>query len=205
MRPNILGLACDQNSFPIKFKSWLVFDYFHALLTKLWLDTLFYTIFYFITIKIDIKSAQNICTNTKQMIYGDNQFMTKHIFNTQSFKIFVLIYLPTHAYAPVPLCQIYSRMRTNWQFGWSFLVIPGHSSLCTQQCQARILFIRGYAHIKHVVIFFVAQLTCCILVILTVFVVVLTVIKSFVLIVRLGQTRRQCELRRMELQSRYSC
>ncbi len=91
-------------------------------------------------------------------------------------------------------------------FGWSFLVIPGHSSndndndnqfeqcssrscsfgrsvrkfwtcsksLCTQQCPARILFIRGYAHWKRVVIF-VAQLTCCILVILTVFVVVLTV------------------------------
>ncbi len=48
-------------------------------------------------------------------------------------------------------------------------------SLCTQQCPSRILFIRGYAHWKRVVIFFLAQLTCCILVILTVFVIVLTV------------------------------
>ncbi len=40
---------------------------------------------------------------------------------------------------------------------------------------ARILFIRGYAHGKRVVISFVAQLKCCILVSLTVFVVVLTV------------------------------
>ncbi len=46
--------------------------------------------------------------------------------------------------------------------------------LCTQQCPARILFIRGYAHWRHVVIFFVAQLTCCILAIPTVFLVVLT-------------------------------
>ncbi len=49
------------------------------------------------------------------------------------------------------------------------------TSLCTQQCPARILFIDGYVHWKRVVIFFVAQLTCCILFILTVFVVVLTV------------------------------
>ncbi len=48
-------------------------------------------------------------------------------------------------------------------------------SLYTQQCPVRILFIRGYAHWKHVVIFFGAQLTCCILVILIVFVVVLIV------------------------------
>ncbi len=40
---------------------------------------------------------------------------------------------------------------------------------------ALIIFIRGYAYRKHVVIFFVAQPTCSILVILTVFVVVLTV------------------------------
>ncbi len=40
---------------------------------------------------------------------------------------------------------------------------------------AQILFIRGYAHWKRVVIFFVAQLTYCILVILAVFLVVLTV------------------------------
>ncbi len=48
-------------------------------------------------------------------------------------------------------------------------------SLCTQQCPAWKLFIRGYTHSKRVVIFFVAQLTCCILVIFTVFVFVLTV------------------------------
>ncbi len=36
----------------------------------------------------------------------------------------------------------------------------------------RILFILGYAHWKHVVIFFVAQLTCCILVILTVYYII---------------------------------
>ncbi len=40
---------------------------------------------------------------------------------------------------------------------------------------AQLLFIRGYEHRKRVAIFFVAQLTCCILVILTVFMVVLTV------------------------------
>ncbi len=101
--------------------------------------------------------------------------------------------------------QSHCRMRTNWQFKFVRVIIPGHSSndndnqfeqcssrpysfgrsvwkfwtcsksLCIQQCPARILFIRGYAHWKRVVIFFVAQLKCCILVILTVFVVVLTV------------------------------
>ncbi len=96
----------------------------------------------------------------------------------------------------------WGRIDNSSLFGWSFLVIPGHSSndndnqfeqcssrpcrwvqkfwicskgLCTQQCPAWILFIRGYAHWKRVVIFFVAQLTCCILVILTVFLVVLIV------------------------------
>ncbi len=101
----------------------------------------------------------------------------------------------------------WGRIDNSSLFGWSFLVIPGHSSndndnvnqlqqcsshlcsfgrsvrkfwtrsksLCTQQCPARILFIRDYGHWKCVVIFFVAQLTCCILVILIVFMVVLTV------------------------------
>ncbi len=130
----------------------------------------------------------------------------------------------------------WGRIDNSSLFGWSFLVIPVHysndndnqfeqcssrpfrfsrsvrkfwtcsKSFCTQQCSAQILFIRGYAHWKRVVIFFVAQLTCCILVILAVFVVVLTVYTtSFVLTVRLGQTRKQCELRQMELQSRYLC
>ncbi len=101
----------------------------------------------------------------------------------------------------------WGRIDNSSLFGWSFLVIPGHSSndnnndnqfeqcssrpcsfgrslrkfwtcsklSCIQQCPAWILFIHGYAHWKHVVIFFVAQLMCCIPVILTVFLVVLTV------------------------------
>ncbi len=83
----------------------------------------------------------------------------------------------------------WGRIDNSSLFEWSFLVILGPCSLgrlvrkcwtCSkssyiQQCPARILFIRGYAHWKCVVIFFVAQLTCSILVILTVFMVVLTV------------------------------
>ncbi len=30
--------------------------------------------------------------------------------------------------APVPLCRIYSRMRTNWQFKFIRVIIPGHYS-----------------------------------------------------------------------------
>ncbi len=113
-------------------------------------------------------------------------------------------YVPNQS---ISLCRIHCRMRTNWQFEFVWVIIPGHSSndngndnqfeqcssrpcsfsrsvqmfwtcskiVCTQQCPARILFICGYAYGKRVVIFFVAHLTCCILVILTVFVVVLTV------------------------------
>ncbi len=86
----------------------------------------------------------------------------------------------------------WGRIDNSSLFGWSFVVIRGHSSndngnqfeqcssrpcsfgrsvrkfwtcskgLCTQQCPARIHFIRGYAHWKRVVIFFLAQLMCCI-------------------------------------------
>ncbi len=99
----------------------------------------------------------------------------------------------------------WGRIDNSSLFGWSFLVIPGHSSNDNdnlfEQCSFRPCsfgrsvrnflnmfkkfvypavpstntFIRGYAHWKHVVIFFVTQLMCCILVIITVFVVVLTV------------------------------
>ncbi len=59
--------------------------------------------------------------------------------------------------------------RSAWKF-WTCSKIS-----CSQQCPAQILFIRGYAHWKRVVIFFVTQLAYCILVIRTVFLVVLTV------------------------------
>ncbi len=76
-------------------------------------------------------------------------------------------------------------------FGWSFLVILAVTLTMTINSNSvllvrvastgryesfeHVLFIHGYAHWKRVVIFFVARLTCCILVILTVFLVVLTV------------------------------
>ncbi len=136
----------------------------------------------------------------------------------------------------------WGRINNSSLFGWSFLVIPGHSSndndnqfeecsshpcsfgrsvrkfwtcsksLCTKQFPAQILFIRGYAHWKRVVIFFVAQLTCCILVILTVFVVVLTVYYVIRTDSEIGTDQktvwtktngaRMCQ---RLLQSRYSC
>ncbi len=52
----------------------------------------------------------------------------------------------------------------------------------------RILFIPGYAHWKRAVIFFVAQLTCCILVILTVYYVIRAC----------NISQENCEIRRIE-------
>ncbi len=101
---------------------------------------------------------------------------------------------------PVSLCRIYCRMRTNWPFKFVRVIIPGHSGngndndnlfeqcfshacnfgrsvrkfwTCSKiQCKpARIIFIPAYVHWKRVVIVFVAQLTCCILVVLTVYVI----------------------------------
>ncbi len=98
-------------------------------------------------------------------------------------------------YAPVPLCRIYSRTRTNGPFEFIWGVIPGHSSPLLSIRINSVHFIRvGLAgeyesfeyvqklcvastnkfhscltHWQRVAIMFVAQLTCCIPVILNVF------------------------------------
>ncbi len=89
--------------------------------------------------------------------------------------------------APVSLCRIYCRTSTNWPFKFVRVIIPGHSSpflsirigsvgkyesfehvqnICVASTNK---FHSAYAHWKRVFIMFVAQLTCCILVILTIF------------------------------------
>ncbi len=102
----------------------------------------------------------------------------------------------------VSLCRIYCRIRTNWPFEFVQVIIPGHSINDNdndnrfEQCSslscvwlrkvstkdliifkifpypARIIFIPAYAHWECVVIVFVAQHTCCILVILTLYYVI---------------------------------
>ncbi len=100
-------------------------------------------------------------------------------------------------YAQVSLCWMYCWTWTNWPFLFDWRIIPGHSSQflsirivyfsSVQLWQAstnvlnmfktfvfpmRILFIPDYAYWKHVVFFFIAQPTCCILVFLAVYYVV---------------------------------
>ncbi len=85
--------------------------------------------------------------------------------------------------APVPLCRIYSRMRTNWQFEFVWVIIPGQSSNDKDNDNQVLLIcvvLAGrvprannfHSCLKRVVIIFVAQLTCCILVILTVYFII---------------------------------
>ncbi len=43
-------------------------------------------------------------------------------------RVLIMFSLVFTAYAPVPLCPIYSRMRTNWRFEFVRVIILGHSS-----------------------------------------------------------------------------